>query len=177
MAANNLGHKVALILMVMGSSWAASAAVNRDQSMPLILEADKAFFSQQKQKTVYSGNVHISQGTLQIFAQEIEADLTPSRKLAKVNAKGTPVRFAQQLPGISTLSRGQANQLTYDAKAGVIVLTGQAKLEHNGATFNGATLRYSMNQGDIEALGDKTGRVRLVIPANDSPVAAPLRNK
>ncbi len=49
-------------------------------------------------------------------------------------------------------------------------------LEQDGASIRGNTLRYSMNKGDIEAIGtpnnsgSSSGRVQIVIPPSSSTI-------
>ena len=65
-------------------------------------------------------------------------------------------------------------KIVYNAQTGIITLTGNALLEQDGSSIRGATLRYSMNKGDIEAIGtpnssgSSNGRVQIVIPPTSS---------
>jgi len=65
----------------------------------------------------------------------------------------------------------------YDAQAGIVTLTGNALLTQDGARFSGNSIRYSINQGDVEALGSTQNRVKIVIPPNQNSVVTPAKSR
>ena len=85
-----------------------------------------------------------------------------------------PARFQQQVSTNKGIAKGQAQKIIYNAETGIITLSGSALLEQDGASIRGNTLRYSMNKGDIEAIGtpnnsgSSSGRVQIVIPPSGS---------
>jgi lipopolysaccharide export system protein LptA len=89
-------------------------------------------------------------------------------------ANGKPARFQQQVSTNKGIAKGQAQKIIYNAETGIITLSGSALLEQDGASIRGNTLRYSMNKGDIEAIGtpnnsgSSSGRVQIVIPPSGS---------
>ena len=95
-------------------------------------------------------------------------DITP------ITANGSPAKFQQKVDTNKGLAKGHAQKIVYNAQTGIITLTGNAFLEQDGSSIKGAVLRYSMNKGDIEALGSSSesgsskGRVEMVIPPSSS---------
>ena len=153
--------------MTLGCSM-ATFALPSDRNQPLALEADRATYNEKTGVTSYTGNVIISQGTMRLQADSIVANLNAQRELSLITATGQPARFQQQLDANKGLAKGQAQKIIYNAATGIISLSGNALLEQNGASIRGASLKYSMNKGDIEASGSgansKMGRVEIVIP-------------
>jgi lipopolysaccharide export system protein LptA len=154
----------ALLLGLLMASNSAVFALPSDQTKPVTLEADQASFNERTGVTSYRGNVIITQGTIRIEADQLTVNLDDNRGIKDAIAQGSPARFQQQLDASKGLAKGQGQNVTYNAQTGIVTLKGNAFLSQNGATFRGDTLRYSMNQGDIEATGNSKQRVQLVIP-------------
>ena len=152
----------------------AAYALPSDRNQSISLVADRATFNEKTGVTTYSGNVIIEQGTLKIQANSIVAKLNAKRDINTITANGSPARFQQQVSANKGIAKGQAQQIVYNAETGIITLTGNALLEQDGASIQGNTLRYSMNKGDIEAIGtpnssgSSNGRVKIVIPPSSS---------
>lgn len=156
---------------------APSYALPSDQNQPVKLEADRATFNERTGITSYSGNVIISQGTIRIEADNLVVNLDGNRAIKDATAQGRPARFQQQLNADKGLAKGEGSKIAYDAQKGLIVLSGNAQLIQDGASFKGDVLRYSMTQGDIEATGNKQRRVQLVIPPSSNPTSSSAKSQ
>lgn len=143
-------------------------ALPSDATMPIRLSADRATYSERTGVTTYSGNVIITQGTLKITANNITVNLNKNRSIASAAATGTPATFEQMISEQKGLAKGRANKIDYNAITGIVTLTGNAKLDQNGASFSGNTIRYSLKQGDVEANAGGGQRVELVFPPADA---------
>lgn len=159
---------------VLGFSSFAAWAIPSDRQQPISLVADRATFNERTGITTYTGNVIIEQGTMKLQANSIVANLNSKKQISTITANGSPARFQQKIDAAKGIAKGQAQKIVYNADTGIITLTGNAFLEQDGASIRGNTLRYSMNKGDIEAVGtpNKTGssvgRVEIVIPPSSS---------
>lgn len=141
-------------------------ALPSDKNEPIRLSADKALYSESRGMTNYVGNVVISQGTLKIHADSLNINLSENRSIDSALATGSPARFEQVVSSEKGLAKGQANKIDYNAIAGIVTLTGNAKLTQNGASFTGNIIRYSLSIGDVEASAGGGKRVELVLPPN-----------
>lgn len=139
-------------------------AIPSDRNQPVSLEANKATFNEKTGVTTYTGNVVIQQGTLKLEAASLVAQLNAAHQIKTVTAQGAPAKFQQQLSDNKGLAKGEGRSIRYNAETGIIVLSGNAFLSQNGATFRGENLTYSMSKGDIEASGGDKGRIQIVIP-------------
>ena len=157
-------------------------ALPSDRSQPISLVADKATYNERTGVTTYSGNVLIEQGTMKIQAASIVAQLNKNKQISTITATGSPAKFQQQVDTGSSVARGEAQKIVYDAESGLLNLIGNAYLYQNGASIRSNTLKYSMNKGDIEASGSSNttgspkGRVQIIIPPNSSKSAPGVRN-
>ena len=167
-----LKRTLALSLGVAVSTFAL--ALPSDRSKAISLVADHATFNEKTGITTYTGNVIIEQGTMKLQADSIVANLNQKRQISTITANGKPARFQQQVSADKGIAKGQAQKIVYNAETGIITLSGSAFLEQDGASIRGNTLRYSMNKGDIEAIGTPNssgssgGRVQIVIPPSSS---------
>jgi lipopolysaccharide export system protein LptA len=159
-------------LAIMSSG--AVYALPSDRQQPISLVADRATFNEKTGVTTYSGNVIIEQGTMRLQAASIVANLNAKKQISTITATGGPAKFQQQVDPAKGLAKGQASKIVYNAETGIITMTGNALLEQDGSSIRGGSLKYSMNKGDIEAIGtpnntgSSNGRVQIVIPATNS---------
>ncbi|WP_410487473.1 lipopolysaccharide transport periplasmic protein LptA [Acinetobacter sp. SAAs470] len=167
-----LKQTVAVGLALMMSN--AVFALPSDRQQPINLVADKLTFNEKTGVNTYSGNVIITQGTMRLQANSIVANFNAKKEIQTITAKGSPAYFQQKTDPAKGLAKGSAQQIVYNADTGIITLTGNASLEQDGSSIKGGVLRYSMNKGDIEALGtpnktgSSSGRVQMVIPPSAS---------
>ena len=164
-----------LACCLIGVSINAVQALPNDQNQPVSLEADRATYNEGTGITTYTGNVLITQGSIRIEADSIVVNLTTNRGIKDATAKGRPARFQQQISNDKGVARGEGQSVVYDAQAGLVILTGNALLTQDGARFSGNSIRYSINQGDVEAQGSSQNRVKIVIPPNQSPISTPAK--
>lgn len=160
-------NKSLVKLSVMGLLLATAStvfAIPSDRNQQITLSADRATYNDKTGVTTYSGNVVIQQGTLKVQADSIVANLNAKREISSITATGRPAKFQQQIHVEKGIAQGQAQKIVYNASTGIITLSGGAYLNQDGAIMRAETLRYSMNKGDVEATGSKSGRVQLVIP-------------
>ena len=58
----------------------------------------------------------------------------------------------------------EAEEVTYQARDGIITLKINAKLQQDASSFKSNEISYNLELGEIEAKGDKQNRVQLVFP-------------
>jgi lipopolysaccharide export system protein LptA len=152
---------LAAVLLLSG---APALALPGDRDQPVQVSADSARFSEKTGVATYSGTVVIRQGTLEIRADVIV--VTTDRKGGIVNtvATGNPARYQQQTDPRRGPVNAEADRIDYDARTDTIVLTGKARLQQDGSSFQGNTITYNSARQQIDARGDGSNRVQLVLP-------------
>ncbi|MHA3051676.1 lipopolysaccharide transport periplasmic protein LptA [Acinetobacter sp. ANC 4640] len=179
-----------VILGALSCAAMSAFALPTDRNQPISLVADRATYSDKTGYTTYSGNVVIEQGSMKLQADSVTAQLNKSRQISTVTANGHPARFQQKTDPNKGLTHGEAQKIIYNADTGIITLNGNAYVNQDGASVRGATLRYSINKGDIEAIGGSSGgdatstssgqnkgRVQIIIPPNSSRAAPGAKSK
>lgn len=155
--------KLLLFLMCLHNmAW----ALPEDAQKPIYLSADKVSYSQSTNKATYTGNVIITQGSLKITASTLVVTLNADKSIASAQATGNLASFEQIFSTDKGLAKGVAQKIDYNAKTGILSMTGNAKLTQDGANFSGNSIRYSLKMGDMEATGGQGKRVELVIAPN-----------
>jgi len=182
---------VVCLLLLAGSStaWAERA----DRTRPMTLESDQpCTVNLLKQTSVCSGNVVVSQGTLQIRADKLELRETPEgyQMALATGSAAKPATYRQKRDGADEVVEGQAARIDYDSRAGTLRFEGEAVVRRlRGATLadeiHGRQITWdstaeSFNvQGGATTASNPGGRVRAVIapraPADaaSAPAAAP----
>ncbi|MFP1682396.1 lipopolysaccharide transport periplasmic protein LptA [Alloalcanivorax sp. C16-1] len=132
---------------------------------PVEVSADSATFEQSAGTGVYRGDAELIQGNRRLNADVIRL-FTENNQLVRVEATGNPVRMRE---GEDLQAR--ARNLVYDLRARRLVLTGDAHVDHQGNTFEGARVQYNLDSRRVDASGEGDKRVRLVIPAKNTEPA------
>jgi len=149
----------ALALMLFSAPlWALSS----DKQQPIEVEADRFNLDDAKKITVYTGNVVITQGSMEIIADEVTI-YSVRGTTDKVVATGKPVKFKQQPDGNQGLIRGEANRFNYFVIKDTLVLIDKASLWQDGNTFESDQIEYDSKNSLVKAGDKKTGSKRVKI--------------
>ncbi len=176
------------LVLTLGSLVGASAAAEKaDRSKPMTMESDQpCTVNLLKQTSVCSGNVVISQGTLQIRANKLELRETPEGYQIAVatGGAGKPASYRQRRDGVDEVVEGQATRIDYDSGKATLRFEGQALVrrlrgtvvadEIQGAVIVWDSAAESFNvQGGAANASNPSGRVRAVITPRQPEAAAP----
>lgn len=122
-------------------------------------------------KTVLSGGVIITQGTLDLRSSEAEIYLKGGEAVRAVFT-GKQAKMKQQLDDGSWMD-AVADRIDYDITTEIITLTGNYKVTSARGTNAGQRMVYNTRSGEMNSGGDGS-RVRTVIPPkNKTPAATP----
>ncbi|MGV6816271.1 MAG: lipopolysaccharide transport periplasmic protein LptA [Thiotrichales bacterium] len=136
-------------LVVLSTQLAAAP----DPKQPVNISADTLTLDQKTQSTTYAGNVVLVQGDMTLNADELTV-YTRDAKLDRIEMKGSPARLNATLENGEPVS-GQADQITFFSKTGLLVLQGNAAINQLGNTINSARIEYNLNSGNLAAGGEK----------------------
>ena len=141
---------LAMTLLVVSNAW----ALQSDQSQPIEIQADNGMLDQGRQVTVFSGNVVVKQGSIDIRAARIEVQRSAEGSQV-MTATGSPVTFKQQLDDGKGWVNGQAQKVTYQSASGLITLMGNAKVQRGGDVVQGNHITYNTKTEIYTAAGNK----------------------
>lgn len=133
-----------------------------DRNQPMDLSADQyAGGVNEGDAHVYTGNVEIVQGSLNIRAARAEVFLRNDNP-DRVTLTGTPVVMSQELDDGSPMT-ARASTIHYTLNNDTIVLTGNAQIEQPRGNMSGERIVYNTATGRIEGGGEGGGRVQMRI--------------
>ena len=150
------------VSLTLGMVAMTATALPTDRDQPLQVAADSASFNEKTGIATYRGAVVIRQGTLEVRADELV--ITVDCNVTTTVAQGKPARYQQQTDPKKGLVTAEASRIDYDLKNETITLSGQARLKQDGASFQGANIVYAIARQQVDAKGDASNRVQLVLP-------------
>ncbi len=166
-----------LTLSLLAIATTPSWALSTDTNQPIEVHADKFNGDEVKQTAVYSGNVTVDQGSINLTGARLELSITP-KGYRHATLSGTPARFKQQrdpkTPGVEEWVHGKAQRIVYDEETDKITLIGQAKLSRteNGQQkdmTSGERIVYDMRNARSEVNSGEGKRVTTIIaPRNNA---------
>ena len=113
-----------LALLVLAA--APVRAEKADRALPMTIESNPCVVDLAKRTHVCTGNVVITQGTLQIRAERVELRETPegyTTALASGSA-AKPAQYREKRDGVDEYVEGNALRIDYDGRAGTVRFDG-----------------------------------------------------
>ena len=127
----------------------------KDIQQPITIEADQAVLDEKKQTSIYTGNVVLKQGGIEVKANKITV-YTNDGKLQSVVAEGDPVHYQQQQQKEEDI-RGVSQRMEYEAESKRLLLLDGAELWQGGNRFSGQRIQYDPKEEKVIATGDSDG--------------------
>ncbi|WP_237066251.1 lipopolysaccharide transport periplasmic protein LptA [Microbulbifer guangxiensis] len=164
---NLLRPLVAFALLSFGTM---ALALPGDRDQPIKVKSDHFDGNRGKNLFVYSGNVQISQGSLQIRADRVEVYGTAEGEIQKVVATGKPAHFQQQVQQSQSPVKAKALRIEFRVNADELQLSGDAHVDRDGNTLAAEKIDYDLNSEQIQAQGQSgNGRVEMIWKPEKKP--------
>ncbi|MBX2807630.1 MAG: lipopolysaccharide transport periplasmic protein LptA [Cellvibrionaceae bacterium] len=141
-------------------------ALPEDVEQPIYISSNSAIKDDKQGVTTYQGDVEMSQGTLDIKADQVTI-YTEADAIYKIIALGKPATFKQQPKPHTGDVLAEGDTIEYHVKDKVITLLNNASLtQGDGSSITGNKIEYDINAARAEAkAGGTEERVNVVIPA------------
>lgn len=166
-AASTLPLLAALACVAAGGAWAKSS----DRNQPMNVTANSSDCSvDESQPCILSGNVHITQGTLDI--QSAKADIRRGGNQQVIKLTGSPVKMKQQMDDGGWMN-ATASQIDYDQDRETVVFSGNAVVQQPGrGRIAGERIIYNMDTGQVQSgAAAGGGRVNMTFEPKDKAPA------
>jgi len=151
----------------------AARAEHADRTKEIAVQATDARADHHAQTAEFSGDVVVTQGTLEIHADRVQMRAGPNgERLGFAYGKaGAPVHFRQRGDRPGEWSEGQAERVEYDSVANEVRLIGAATLRNlSGATVtqsvDGDTITWDTARDTVSSTGADR---RVLTPASAPP--------
>lgn len=150
-------------------------ALATDSQQPIEIEADFAELDDQEGKTIYVGNVVVTQGSIRMTGDKLKVNFSEDRDLEEVYLEGRPAYF-KQTPDNGEDVEGEALLIEYHQLKSLLHLISKARLTQGERLFEGDRINYDTAKSVITARAvpkakqrvpgkeKQTGRVRVIIP-------------
>jgi lipopolysaccharide export system protein LptA len=137
-------------------------AVEADYSQPIAITSDDNATSIRENVSVYTSNVEIRQGSLNIKADRLEINASAGKGNEVFLTTGSPVRYSQLLDGEIPVT-ATATEIRYDRASRTLTLSGNAVLSQSGSEVQAAVIRYNIETQQISAeSGEQKKRVTTI---------------
>lgn len=139
-------------------------ALPEDQDAPVEIEADSADIDQAKNRTIYQGDVKITQGSMELAADRVVIQYK-GNKPHEIIATGAPARFRQLPAKDKPWIKGRGKRIVYRIHSEEVVLSGDAELTQERDSFRSDRIVYDRKAARLKA-GSAAGgkeRVKMVI--------------
>jgi len=154
-------------------------ALSTDQDKPIEIAADAAELDDKTGITIYSGNVIVTQGSMNLRGDKLTITYNDDNSLKTATMLGTPATF-KQMPDNKEQGQidGKGIKINYLASDNLLVLTEDAELTQSGKLFKAYKIEYDTEKSKMIArkavAGEKTpsgkpvqkdsGRIRVILP-------------
>lgn len=138
----------------------ASMAGKDDFSQAIKVDSKYQFGDGITKKSVFREDVHISQGSLHVYADEVEVDASLGEGKEIFIAMGKPAKYSQQQEEGGAIV-ASANRIVYRRDERTLSLEGEAQLKQNNSSVKGESIVFNMALEQIVAQGEneESGRV------------------
>ena len=139
-----------------------AAARSSDRQQPMDIEAGHQTGTiDDREPTVLSGDVRITQGTLNINADRAVISFKDGEASQAV-LTGNQAVLRQQMDN-GTPMTARADRIDYDITGDVIVLIGNYTVTTQRGSTSGQRLTYNLKSGQVDSGGENNGRVKMRI--------------
>lgn len=174
--------------------WAAQAE-KADKDKPMNVEADALRYEENRQTSVFTGNVVLTKGTIVMRGSKMDVRQDPQGNQfgQLVGTAAAPGFFRQKREGLEEWIEGEGDRIEYDSKAQTVLFVGRAVLRrYRGSQlndqsvgseilYNSLTEVFTVKGGDAsKTAANPGGRVRAMLTpipeeekAGNAPAATP----
>ena len=131
-------------------------ALDSDKDAPVTINADTTNIDFRTGKRVLSGNVDITQGTLNIRADKIVL-IYKGDEIDTATAYGKPVRFKQLPEGQKQMVHGEGITLELKQAKNLITLQQNAKITQGSNTITGKVIYYNTKTSKMTVKSQSSG--------------------
>jgi lipopolysaccharide export system protein LptA len=162
----------ALFALALGGFAQGALGARGDRDKPIHLEADRVTLDDGKQMGVFTGDVHMTQGTLSIDGDQIIVTQQHSG-IAHGTATGSPAKFRQKRDGVDEYVEGSGQRIEYNAVSGLIDIYGQAHIMRGHDDVRADHITYNAHDQSFRISGTQTAPKKRVVVTISPKTPAP----
>ena len=142
---------------------ALAIAGQEDFDLPIKVDSKSQFVDGKTKTSIFREDVHITQGSLTILADEVEVIAALGEGKEVFIARGKPASYSQKMDDGSDIS-AMANEIKYEVNTRTLTLEGEAELQQNSSMVKGESIVFNMELEQLVAQGtdESEGRVTTI---------------
>lgn len=145
------------------------ASQQADETQPVQITADSLKANEKAGRSVYKGNVIVTQGSLTLKGDSIDIS-HPKGELQQVTSLGKPATFKRYSQVDQAWLKGKANKIQYNPIEKTVLLEGNAQVEEPGKhIITGPKLFYDIANQTLQAQSTATEKKRISVTFNPTP--------
>lgn len=150
-------------LLCAASLSATLFAGEADFKLPIKVDSKSQFVDGKTKTSIFREDVHITQGSLTINADEVEVIAGEGDGREIFIARGKPASYSQKMDDGSDIS-ASANEIRYEVYNRTLSLSGSAELQQNSSMVQGESILFNMELEQLIAEGndEEAGRVTTI---------------
>ncbi|WP_458527231.1 lipopolysaccharide transport periplasmic protein LptA [Onishia taeanensis] len=129
-------------------------ALEGDASAPIEIVADRLELDDQAGTAVYTGDVDMRQGSMQLTGQRVTITRTDQGEVSRIDATGNRAYIEQKPSPEASIAKGWGRTIIYHTLERRVELIDQAELHRGQDTFSGARVDYYLDRRVVEASSD-----------------------
>jgi len=142
----------------------AVLALPEDREQPMTIQADQGAFRSGSGEAHFEGNVHLKQGSLEVWANTLDVTRDPATGVVEfLEARGEPARYQEQPNAGEPLIHVEGQRIEYRPQQDIIITEGGGRLEQNDSEIQAEFIQYN--------LVEETLNVRSVRSQTENPEA------
>lgn len=135
----------ALIALALCLCSNAALALPGDRNQPMTIQADQGAFRSGSGEAHFQGNVHLKQGSLEVWADTLDVTRDPATGVIEfLEARGVPARYQEQPDVGEALIKVQGHRIEYRPQENVIITEGEGRLEQADSEIQAQYIQYNM---------------------------------
>jgi lipopolysaccharide export system protein LptA len=133
----------------------SSLAGEKDFELPIKVDSQSNFFDGKTKTSIFRKDVRITQGSLQILADEVEVVAGQGEGREVFIARGNPASYQQDLDDGTNISAA-ANEIRYEVSTRILTLNGSAQLKQDSSQVSGESIVFNMEREQLIAEGNES---------------------
>lgn len=164
--ARTILRRMALLLVFVP---AMAQGLSSDRNQPITIEADRATLNEKDGSSIYEGNVHLQQGTLNLRGNRMTVQIADD-EIEEIVLTGQPASYRQRPDGRDTDQHAEAGRIEYHAADERLILLDNARVWQSGAEeFRSERIVYNIKKNTVSAGGSAGDRVRITLQPKQRP--------
>ncbi len=144
-----------LAVVILSTICGSSLAGEKDFELPIKVDSQSNFFDGKTKTSIFRKDVRITQGSLQILADEVEVVAGQGEGREVFIARGNPASYQQDLDDGTNISAA-ANEIRYEVSTRILTLNGSAQLKQDSSQVSGESIVFNMEREQLIAEGNES---------------------